>query len=44
VALDNPRGESYYGGTIAAPVAGKIVEETLSYLGVEEDTPIKTWK
>jgi len=35
VALDNPRGESYYGGTIAAPVAGKIVEETLSYLGVE---------
>ena len=35
VALDNPRGEAYYGGTIAAPVAGKIVEETLNYLGVE---------
>ncbi|WP_265443538.1 PASTA domain-containing penicillin-binding protein [Acetivibrio straminisolvens] len=35
VALDNPRGEVYYGGTIAAPVAGKIVEETLDYLGVE---------
>jgi len=35
VALDNPRGEAYYGGTIAAPVAGKIVEQTLSYLGVE---------
>jgi len=29
VALDNPRGESYYGGTIAAPVAGKIVEENI---------------
>lgn len=35
VALDNPRGEAYYGGTIAAPVAGKIVEETLKHLGVE---------
>lgn len=35
IALDNPRGEAYYGGTIAAPVAGKIVEETLKHLGVE---------
>lgn len=35
IALDNPRGDVYYGGTIAAPVAGKIVEDTLNYLGVE---------
>lgn len=35
VALDNPTGDSYYGGVIAAPVAGKIVEDTLNYLGVE---------
>lgn len=35
VALDNPRGDTYYGGVIAAPVAGKIVEDTLNYLGVE---------
>ncbi|NMB33064.1 MAG: PASTA domain-containing protein [Clostridium sp.] len=35
VALDNPRGDSYYGGTIAAPVAGRIIEDTLNYLGVE---------
>lgn len=35
VALDDPRGESHFGGTIAAPVAGKIVEETLKHLGVE---------
>lgn len=35
VALDNPTGDSHYGGVIAAPVAGKIVEDTLDYLGVE---------
>lgn len=35
VALFNPTGDSYYGGVIAAPVAGKIVEDTLNYLGVE---------
>jgi stage V sporulation protein D (sporulation-specific penicillin-binding protein) len=35
VVLDNPRGESYYGGTIAAPVAGRIFEQTLNYLGVD---------
>jgi stage V sporulation protein D (sporulation-specific penicillin-binding protein) len=35
VVLDNPTGDSYYGGVIAAPVAGKIVEDTLNYLGVE---------
>ncbi len=35
IALDNPSGGTYYGGVIAAPVAGKIVEDTLNYLGVE---------
>lgn len=35
VMLDNPTGFSYYGGTIAAPVAGQLVEDTLNYLGVE---------
>lgn len=35
VALDNPTGDTYYGGQIAAPVAGKIVEDTLNYLEVE---------
>lgn len=34
VTLFNPRGESYYGGAVAAPVAGKIIDETLTYLGV----------
>lgn len=34
VALDNPTGDSYYGGQIAAPIAGRVIEDTLSYLGV----------
>ena len=35
VMLDHPTGHSYYGGQIAAPVAGKIIEDTLEYLNVE---------
>ena len=35
VLLDHPTGESYYGGRIAAPVAGRIVEDVLTYLDVE---------
>ncbi len=35
VILDNPTGESYYGGRIAAPVGGRIVEDILTYLEVE---------
>jgi len=34
VVLDNPKGDSHMGGTIAAPVASKIFEETLSYMKV----------
>jgi stage V sporulation protein D (sporulation-specific penicillin-binding protein) len=35
VILDNPKGDAYYGGTIAAPVAGRIFEQSLNYLGVD---------
>jgi stage V sporulation protein D (sporulation-specific penicillin-binding protein) len=35
VILDNPKGPYYYGGTIAAPVAGEIIEDVLSYLKVQ---------
>lgn len=35
VAMFDPKGESYMGGVIAAPLAGRIIEDTLSYLGVE---------
>ncbi len=35
VLLDEPQGDSYYGGAIAAPVVRDILEETLQYLDVE---------
>lgn len=35
VILDHPTGESYYGGRIAAPVGGRIVEDVLTYLDVD---------
>lgn len=35
VILDEPMGENYYGGVITAPVAGKIISETLQYYGIE---------
>ena len=35
VMLDDPNGSYRYGGTIAAPVAGDIMEAILPYLGVE---------
>lgn len=35
VTLDYPNMVQHTGGAVAAPVAGKIIEETLEYLGVE---------
>lgn len=35
VIIDEPTGENYYGGVITAPVAGKIISETLQYYGIE---------
>ena len=35
VMLDEPQVANKYGGTIAAPVVGRILEESLDYLGVE---------
>jgi cell division protein FtsI (penicillin-binding protein 3) len=34
VIIDEPRGEDYYGGRVAAPAFARIVSETLRYLGV----------
>ena len=33
--LDEPNGDSYYGGTICAPSGGRILSEVLPYLGYE---------
>ena len=35
IMLDDPHGDYYYGGIIAAPVARDVLEETLKYLNVE---------
>jgi len=35
IVLDHPAGAYHTGGMVAAPVAGKLVEEILTYLGVE---------
>lgn len=35
VMMDEPQVAVKYGGTIAAPVVGSIIEETLEYMGIE---------
>jgi len=35
VMLDEPNGGQHFGGVIAAPVVGKILDDTLRYLGIE---------
>lgn len=35
VVLFDPKGDSYMGGVIAAPLAGKIMEDVLNYMQVE---------
>ncbi len=35
VMVDEPSYGSYYGGAVVAPVVGKILEDTLKYLGIE---------
>lgn len=37
VLLDDPVDSNIYGSVIAAPVAGSIISETLSYLGIEPE-------
>ncbi len=36
IMLDEPQVDNKYGGTIAAPLAGEIIEDVLNYLGVEK--------
>ncbi len=35
VAIDNPKGTVQFGGVVAAPIVGTIIEDSLSALGVE---------
>lgn len=36
VVLDEPQTSNKYGGTIAAPLVGEVIEDILNYLGVEK--------
>ncbi len=36
VMLDEPQTNNKYGGTIAAPLVGELIEDILNYLGVEK--------
>lgn len=35
IFYDTPKGESYYGGAIAGPTFGRVMQDVLPYLGVE---------
>jgi cell division protein FtsI (penicillin-binding protein 3) len=37
VIIDNPKGEQYYGGEVAAPVFSRIMAESLRLLNVAPD-------
>ena len=37
VIIDNPKGEQYYGGEVAAPVFSRIMTESLRLLNVAPD-------
>lgn len=42
VMVDEPRGGSYYGGTVSAPVFSNIMTGSLRLLGVSADAPFDT--
>lgn len=37
LAIDHPKNVVQYGGTVAAPLVGQVIEQTLSYLNVNRD-------
>lgn len=36
VAIDHPKGGTVFGGTMAAPIVGQILEDVYPYLGIEK--------
>ncbi len=44
VVMDEPQSLSRYGGTVAAPVAQKVLSEVLPYLGVDPEYTIEELK
>lgn len=40
VMIENPKGEEYYGGLVAAPVFGRVVGKALRLLDVPPDSKV----
>ncbi|MCO7174613.1 stage V sporulation protein D [Sporolactobacillus kofuensis] len=38
VAVDNPKGVLQFGGTVSAPIAGRIIGDSLSAMGIKKQT------
>ena len=44
VVIDNPKGGSYYGAQVSAPVFTEVAQQVLEYLGVPHDIDIRAPK
>jgi cell division protein FtsI (penicillin-binding protein 3) len=44
VIIDNPKGASYYGAAVSAPVFTEVAQQVLEYLGVPHDIDVRTPK
>lgn len=44
VVMDNPKGASYYGTAVSAPVFAEVAQQVLEYLGVPHDEPVRPQK
>ncbi len=44
VVIDNPKGGSYYGAAVSAPVFTEVAQQALEYLGVPHDIDIRQQK
>jgi len=41
VIIDNPKGASYYGAAVSAPVFAEVAQQVLEYLGVVHDIDVR---
>ena len=44
VIIDNPKGASYYGAAVSAPVFTEVAQQVLEYLGVPHDIDVRAPK
>jgi cell division protein FtsI (penicillin-binding protein 3) len=44
VIMDNPKGASYYGAAVSAPVFAEVAQEVLEYLNVPHDIDVRQTK